>query len=166
MKKKLSQRLPLLLLASLALVSGCAGGQTATTGRDRTLSEGASGILPPADRLAATLAFNRWLLRLSPAALAQAIHATLPIGTRIYVVPAFDVMDGSNSYSMAGPIRKIQTSGAVTIIDRYNYVYHLSAAAKITPNAWGITEYFRPGNTIPADLANLPPTEVVGGTVR
>jgi hypothetical protein len=96
----------------------------------------------------------------------QAIRATLPTGTRVYVLPTVDVTDGTSWFSMVSPLRKVDASGSSIILDRYGYEYHVGPAATMTLNPHGITYYIRPGQTIPADLAQVSPTEVIGSITR
>ena len=108
----------------------------------------------------------RGMLSLPPAEIRWQVRATLPVGTRIYRLPSFDVRDGTTTYNLIGPVQKFRSGSGYELVDQYGNRVRVSGAATITDNPWGVEYYIRPGMPLPKSLVGVTPTEVISGAAR
>lgn len=157
---------------ALTVAAGCSGAVGGTSG-EASHSNSGSPVVSLSQRSTALSGLNipppspnRALLAMSLAQARRYIRTSLPSGTRIYLVPSYDVSQGTTAFGVIGPITRTMTSNGLTITDRYGNVYNLDRTALVTPNKDGVEMYFRPGAVVDRDLAGVAPIETTSSAVR
>jgi hypothetical protein len=97
-----------------------------------------------------------------PAALAKwkALIATVPSGSKVYVLPGLVVDSGSSNAIFDRADFRIE-NGLYVITRKGKDIAQFPLSAKITRVSAALTYYVKPGNKIPKAVAGLQPVDVV-----